>query len=107
MIERICARGGRTTCASGSGQVGSWIPATDGPERTRTGTSCVTKVFPEVAEVVEEVVIVRHSIGVLSEARLVSRSVASEAAAHERRALRKTTSGTSRLITFSLAEAIR
>lgn len=46
-------------------------------------------------------------MGALSEARLVSRSVASDADAHERRARRRTTKGTSRLIIFSLAEEIR
>lgn len=50
---------------------------------------------------------VRHSMGALSEARLVRRRVASEADAQERRARRRTMSGTSRLITFSFAEAIR
>lgn len=95
------------TCTSGFGHMGSRMPSTDAPERTRTGISCVTKVFPVEIDELEEVVMVRHSIGALSEARLVRRRVASEADAQERRARRRTTSGTSRLITFSFAEAIR
>lgn len=95
------------TWTSGSGHIGSRIPSTDAPERTRTGISCVTRVLPEEIDELEEVVIVRHRMGALSEARLVSRSVASEADAQERRARRRTRSGTSRLITFSFAEAIR
>lgn len=83
------------------------MPATATAERTRTGTSWVTKVFPEDTQDVEGVVMVRHRIGTLSEARFVKRSTTSEADAHERRARSNTASGTSRFITFSLAEEIR
>lgn len=74
--------------------------ATLAAERTRTGTSCVTRV-------VVVVVIVRQRTGALSEERLVSRRVASEAEAQERRARWKGARGTSRFMMLELALEMR